>query len=106
MKGLAPAQEWELIKPEGTIAEIELAKLTPRLTTLEGKKVGFLWNGKHNGDFFMERIEELLHERVKDIETVRIWEAVPGSNRIGLRESDHQAIKELDFDLVIGSSAD
>ena len=44
-------------------------KLAPRLDTLEGKTLGLLDISKAKGNFFLDRIEELLRERygVKEV---------------------------------------
>ncbi len=52
-------QKWELLNPEGVV-KIDPMKITPHPSTLEGKTVMLRWNGKHNGDKFLERVGELL----------------------------------------------
>ena len=39
---------------------IKRIPMAPRLDDLNGKKVGFLWNSKANGDLLLARIEEQL----------------------------------------------
>ncbi len=34
--------------------------LAPRPETLEGKRIGLLWNGKSNADVFLSEVEKLL----------------------------------------------
>jgi hypothetical protein len=64
--------EWEVWNP---LAEYETAVLvqSPRLTDLNGKTVGLFWNGKPNGDIFLEAIGKLLEDRFKDIKLIRFW---------------------------------
>jgi hypothetical protein len=47
---------------EGKIPKVGLIKLNPHPFTLEGKTVVLRWNGKYNGDNFLNRIAELLND--------------------------------------------
>ncbi len=102
-------QDWELVNPEGvvTIKPIELA---PRLDSLEGKTVALRWNGKPNGDLFLNRIGELLAERVKNVKIVKVWETAHDTAVISSNPERSQritaTIASLKPDLVIASSAD
>jgi hypothetical protein len=70
------AQLWEVINPEGVI-RIEPMKVNLHPSTLEGKTVVLRWNGKHNGDHFLNRVAELLKEKVKGIKVTKSWEVAP-----------------------------
>jgi hypothetical protein len=102
-------QEWELINPSGTIA-ITPVKPAPRISTLEGKTVVLRWNGKHNGNNFLDRVAELLAQRVPGAKVVKLYEVdkstvkISGSNAESARIA--KVIKNLKGDLVIGSQAD
>ncbi len=102
-------QEWELINPAGTIA-ITPVKPAPRLTTLEGKTVVLRWNGKHNGNNFLDRVAELLAQKVPSAKVIKLYEVdkstvkISGSNAESARIA--KVIKGLKADLVIGSQAD
>ena len=61
--------ELEVLNPEGKIVKKEKS-LAPRLETLEGKKIGLVWNGKPNGDKLLNEIGDLLKERYPTAETV------------------------------------
>jgi hypothetical protein len=69
-------QLWEVINPEGVI-RIEPMEVNPHPSTLEGKTVVLRWNGKHNGDHFLNRVAELLKEKVKGIKAIKSWEVAP-----------------------------
>jgi len=69
-------QEWEVLNPEGVV-KIEPMKINPHPSTLEGKTIMLRWNGKHNGDHLLNRIGELLKERVKDVKVIKSWEVAP-----------------------------
>jgi len=102
-------QEWELLNPQGTIAIKEM-KLAPRLTTLEGKTIVLRWNGKHNGDNYLNRIAELLAEKVPSAKVIKLYELdkstvrTSSSNAESLRIA--KLIKEMKADMVIASQAD
>lgn len=103
-------QKWELMNPEGVI-RIEPMKINPHPSTLKGKTVMLRWNGKHNGDNFLNRVSELLTERVKDIRIIKSWELAPETVDpiSGSQERSMELMKKLAAfkpDLVIGSQAD
>jgi len=101
--------KWVLINPEGTI-QLETVSARPRPKSLEEKTVLLRWNGKHNGDLFLNRIGELLVENVKDVKIVKGWEAIPETNVItsNANKSKELAKKlsELKPDISIGAQGD
>lgn len=103
-------QEWEILNPEGVI-KIEAMKINSHPSTLEGKTIMLRWNGKHNGDKFLERVGELLKERVKDVKVIKSWEVAPETVDpiAGSRERSQEfakAIARFKPDLVIGAQSD
>ena len=103
-------QRWELLNPEGVI-KIEPMEISPHPSTLEGKTVLLRWNGKHNGDKFLDRVAELLAQRVKGIKIIKSWEVAPETVDpiSGSQERSKELMKKLAAfkpDLVIGSQAD
>jgi len=102
-------QEWELINPSGTIA-IQPIKLAPRLTSLEGKTIVLRWNGKHNGNNFLDRIAELLAEKVPNAKVIKLYELDKSTIKISGSDAESvriaKAIKDLKADIVIGSQCD
>jgi len=103
-------QEWEILNPEGVI-KIEGMKINPHPVTLEGKTVMLRWNGKHNGDHFLERVGELLKEKVKDVKVIKSWEVAPETVEpiAGSQERSQEfakAISKFKPDLVIGAQSD
>ena len=103
------AQDWEVINPQGTIAIKEI-KPAPRLTTLEGKTIVLRWNSKHNGDNYLDRIAELLAQKVPSAKVIKLYELdkstvrTSSSNAESLRIAN--VIKGMKADLVIASQAD
>jgi len=102
-------QEWEVIDPAGTVA-IKPIKLALRPTTLDGKTIVLRWNGKHNGNNFLDRVAELLAEKVPSAKVIKLYEKDPSTNRItgSNQESARVAkvIADLKADMVIASQAD
>jgi hypothetical protein len=103
-------QKWEVLNPEGVI-KIEPMKINSHPSTLEGKTVLLRWNGKHNGDKFLDRVAELLTQRIKAINIIKSWEVAPETVDpiSGSQERSMELMKKLAAfkpDLVIGSQAD
>ena len=103
-------QRWEVLNPEGVV-KIEPMEINPHPLTLEGKTVLLRWNGKHNGDRFLDRLAELLKQKVKDIKIIKSWEVAPETVDpiSGSQERSMELMKKLAAfkpDLVIGSQAD
>ena len=102
-------QEWEVINPSGTIS-IQPIKPAPRLASLEGKTIVLRWNGKHNGNNYLDRVAELLAEKMPSAKVIKIYELdkstikISGSNAESARIA--KVIKDLKADIVIGSQAD
>lgn len=93
--------------PTGKEVAQELNKYAPRLNSLDGKRIGFLWNSKPNGDIFLNRVAELLVRRYKDIKIIKFREMDP----TGTIHTDRKTDYALDFmaknaDIVIASTAD
>lgn len=102
-------QAWEIINPAGT-TEIKTAKLAPRLDTLEGKTILLRWNFKHNGNHYLDRISELLTEKVPSAKVIKIYEKDRSTiNQSGSIEDSARLAKgiaALKPDLVIGAHGD
>lgn len=102
-------QEWELIKPEGAV-EIKPVAPAPRLTTLEGKTIVLRWNGKHNGDNFLDRMAELLKKNIPSAKVIKLYEVdkttikISGSAQESARIA--KVIKDLKADIVIAAQTD
>jgi hypothetical protein len=103
------SQEWELVNPEGEVI-LNQMKFADRISTLEGKTVMLRWNGKPNGDLFLNKIAELLTESVKDIKIIKAYEVAPETSIIshGLEKGAQIAKKLMSYepDMVIASQAD
>ena len=107
--GQGAVQEWTLVNPEGVI-KIEPMKVNPHPTSLQGKTVLLRWNGKHNGDNFLNRICELMAKEVKNVKFIKSWEVAPETVGTSTTQETSEAWvkKLLTFkpDLVIASQCD
>ena len=59
----------EVLDPTGVEVE-KTKKLAPRPDTLEGKRIGLIWNTKPNADVLLDEIGKLLKERYPTAQTV------------------------------------
>jgi hypothetical protein len=80
---------------EGAVA------LTDRPASLDGKRIGLLWNSKVNADIYLARLRELISERHHDVEFV--WQAKPTASR-PMEPEVFAALK--DCDLVVTAFGD
>jgi hypothetical protein len=72
------------------------ARLAPRLTTLAGKRVGILDNGKANAGTLMLAVTKILQERYGVAEVVKREKPVAGPPKPEVLE----ALSKCDFALV------
>jgi hypothetical protein len=97
-------------KKPGADVQQSFIKLASRLTTLEGKGVVLRWNGRPNGNIFLNRIAELLDSRVKEVKVIKAYEMQPETSNISytIKESEENARKvaALNPDLVIAAQGD
>jgi len=102
-------KELKLINPEGVV-NIEPMKVTPHPASLEGKTVVLQWNGKQNGDNFMNQIATLLNENVKNVKIIKAWQDAPEVKIISQNPEKSrqlaQRIAAFKPDLVIAGQAD
>jgi hypothetical protein len=56
----------KLLTPCGNV-DIKILSTAPRQKTLDGKRIGLVWNQKPNGDILLDRAADLLKQRFKDI---------------------------------------
>ena len=100
-------KETSVYCPTGVAITKKYLNISPRLDTLDGKRVGLLWNGKPNGDVFLNRVAELLEKNYKSIKIIKVWEIDPDGTAISNKYSD-EALDRIanSADIVIASQAD
>lgn len=102
--------EWTLINPQGVVG-VEPVELAPCIETLERKTVLLRWNGKPNGEIFLNRIAELLSEKVPTAKVIKLYEEDPLTAQSGRRVEIAAAemsrlATEYHPDIVIAAQAD
>ncbi len=101
--------EWDLINPEGVV-RVDPVEWAPRVSTLAGRTVELRWNGKPNGDLFLNRIAQLLVEKVKDVKVIKAWEVLPETATLShapeISKEFAKKLTSLKADIVIASSGD
>jgi hypothetical protein len=102
-------QAWEVINPSGIVA-IKMVDPAPRLTTLDGKTIVLRWNGKHNGDNYLNRFAELMKEKVPSAKIIKLYELDQSTVRTsGSKEESERItkiIRSLKPDIVVAAQAD
>ena len=102
-------QQWELVNPAGVIA-IEPIKMAPRIVSLEGKTIGLKWNEKPNGNLFLDRIAELLTEKIPSAKIIKFYDVEPSTapQSAHIEDSKRKAkiIASYKPDIVIGAQCD
>jgi len=101
--------KWKLVNPEALV-QIEADQVNPHPQDLSGKTVVLYWNGKPNGDLFLNRIGELLVQRVNNIRVTKAWEVRPSTKQTDPTAEASRATAEelagLNPDLIIGAPGD
>ena len=101
--------KWKLVNPE-PLAKVEAAPVNTHPKDLSGKTVVLYWNGKPNGDLFLNRIGELLIEKVENVSVIKAWEVRPSTKRTDPTVEASRATAEelagLNPDLIIGAPGD
>ena len=79
--------------------EVSAFAYAPRPSSLEGKVIGLMWNGKAHGDDALKRAGELIKQRVPSVDIRFYSGALPFPDPIR-----NKAISEID--VAIGCTAD
>ena len=102
-------QQWELVNPAGVI-KVTPIKMAARINTLEGKTIGLKWNMKPGGNIFLDRVADLLKEKVPSAKIIKFYEleptTVPQSANMEVAEQKARIIAKYKPDIVIGSQCD
>jgi hypothetical protein len=106
----ANGDETRQTKTPGVDVQQGFIKFAPRLTTLERKGVALRWNGRPNGNIFLNRIAELMASRVKEVKVIKAYEEQPETSNISytIKECSEIARKivALNPDIVIAAQGD
>ena len=96
-------KEWKVLNPVGAV-DIEDHGGAERFDDFAGKRIGLWWNGKPNGDVFLNEVARQLESR--GITTVRIWELAPSTTRAYGLSKEQLGLIARSADMVIGGLAD
>ena len=58
-----PDYTLKVLNPRGEREASVVRGISPRLASVEGRKIGIYWNGKPDGDYYWDTIERLLKDR-------------------------------------------
>jgi hypothetical protein len=61
----------EVLSPVGA-ADIKLVEFAPRVSSLEGKKIGLIWNHKPGGQYLLDELEKQIAAKYKGVTFVRM----------------------------------
>ncbi|MDR3045286.1 MAG: hypothetical protein LBU75_13640 [Desulfovibrio sp.] len=102
-------RKWELVNPTGVIEKAVIAPAA-RLSSLEGKTVVLRWNSKNNGNVFLDRLAELMAQRLPKTTVIKSYERDTTLNIIsGTVETSQKitsALQAMKPDLIIAAQAD
>ncbi len=73
--------------------------IAPRPTSLEGLKVGLIWNRKRGGDAILEQVGTMLNDRFQGVTLTTYQGSIP-------TPSDMLDKAAEECDVVVGSSSD
>jgi len=64
-------QKIRVLNPRGEREPSPAKGISPRLSTLGGKRIGIYWNGKPDGDYFWDTVENLLKKKYPSVTVKR-----------------------------------
>jgi hypothetical protein len=96
---------WTLLNP---VADAEVEQFNPahRVPDLNGKTIGLFWNGKPNGDVFLNRLAERLTAGFDALTVVRMWDVEPETRTALGNSMDNLKTMAQKADLILGASGD
>ena len=83
--------------PQGDIKRLTLA---PRPKSLQGQRIGLLWNGKHGGDVALRRVGQALEGRFPGSQVTLFRTAIPCVPAL------MEEIKRSECTVFLGSTGD
>ena len=98
------ATDYEVLSPWADADPIPARGITPRLDTLEGKKIGIITNDQWQAYRMMPRLKEMLEQDFKHIEVLPV-DAYPQGNLLIGTEETAKAVKKSGVDAVIIGNA-
>ena len=81
------------------LGEVNATPRPPRPSSLEGKTIGLVWNGKANGDVALRRAGELIQQRIANV-TVKFYSGALPTPAFLMDQA------KAEVDVAIGCTAD
>ncbi len=110
MSAMSGLSGYAMASEDKKIPKVGPVKMNSHPASLEGKTVLLRWNGKYNGDKFLNRVGELILQQVKSVKIIKMWEmdkttaAISKSAEVSKQVAAN--ITKLKPDLVIAAQAD
>jgi len=98
-------QEWILMSPVADF-QVEQFKIANRVPKLKGKTIGLFWNGKPNGNVFLNEVAAQLRARFNTLKTIKMWEVKPETRTALGNSVENLRFMAQNTDLIIGASGD
>ena len=64
----------QVYKPTGAVIAEKITNFAPRIDSFDGKRIGLLWNSKPNGDFYLNRVADLLSQKFPSSKIIKFYE--------------------------------
>jgi hypothetical protein len=110
--GCSKAPEQQAAQKEENKGQVMVGqvKMNPHPASLEGKTVVLRWNSKLNGDKLLDRVGELLTQKVPGVKIVKMYLVDPSTAVVSEKMEDSLQIADKIVNqkpaLVIASQAD
>jgi hypothetical protein len=95
---------YRVVSPSGEPA-VEKRGLSPRLDTLDGKTVGFLWNRVFRGDETLPMIGEMLRDRYPTMKVIQ-WDEFPVTSVPALHAARQSDTLQALTDVLLAKKVD
>ena len=70
----AKGRTTQVYNPAGAVMAEKITNFAPRIDSFDGKRIGLLWNSKSNGDFYLNRVADLLSEKFPSSKIIKFYE--------------------------------
>jgi len=98
-------QDFTLLSPVADV-QVEQFEIADRFPDLNGKTIGLFWNGKPNGDIFLDEVGNKLKARFTVSRIVKLWKIRQETRTQYGNSMDNLKSMAQNADLIIGASAD
>ncbi|MBN2337991.1 MAG: hypothetical protein JXP48_05560 [Acidobacteria bacterium] len=102
----APETQYEVLSPWADVDPIPLRGLSPRLDTLDGKKVGLFANFKRAAKPITDEVEKRLKQKYPTIQTSLFHSTLPNVTETETVNKERFAAWAKDMDAVVAAVGD